>query len=325
MLSIALGPVALPVAPLLLIGAVWLGAGVAGRLERRAAVARDATHGAASGAGAPGAPGGRGPTRRRGDAGDAGDATMVAALLGLVAARIVFVALHREAFAASPWSVLDLRDGGWHAPTGFAAAAAWLIVRGAREPSMRRPLAAGALVAALAWGGGSLALGRWDRPAMPALELVELDGGRATTLAAAAAGRPAVVNLWASWCAPCRAEMPVLADAQRREPGVAILLVNQGESEAAVRAYLRREGLALREVLLDGGARLGPAVGSGGLPTTVFFDAQGRRVDAHFGVLSEAALRARIRALAPAAHGGRAAAVPQPPVAAGSARASPLP
>jgi thiol-disulfide isomerase/thioredoxin len=152
---------------------------------------------------------------------------------------------------------------------------------------------------------------------MPVLALAHLDGGRATTLAEVAAGRPAVVNLWASWCGPCRAEMPVLAAAQRREPGVAVLLVNQGESEAAVRAYLRREGLALRDVLLDAGARLGPAVGSGGLPTTLFFDARGRQVDAHFGALSEATLRARMRALVPPAPAGPApgpgAGVPAPP------------
>jgi len=97
--------------------------------------------------------------------------------------------------------------------------------------------------------------------------------------------------------------MPTLAAAQRREPGVAILFVNQGESEAAVRAYLRRERLELRDVLLDAGSRLGPAVGSAGLPTTLFFDGQGRRVDAHFGVISDAALRARMRTLAAGSRG----------------------
>jgi thiol:disulfide interchange protein len=42
---------------------------------------------------------------------------------------------------------------------------------------------------------------------------------------------------------------------------------------------------------------LGPALGSRGLPTTVFHDAQGRRVDAHMGVLNAAALQARLRRL----------------------------
>jgi thiol-disulfide isomerase/thioredoxin len=287
MLSVSLGPLALPVAPLLLVGAVWLGATVAaglGRVRARTAVP-DAAPGPAA--------------ERRGP--DAGDVLSSAAIAGLLAARVAFVALNRDAYAASPWSVLDVRDGGWHAPAGVAAALAWLAWRGLRVPALRGPLAIGATVSALAWGAGALALGRWDRPPMPAVALVALDGGRATTLAEAAGGRPAVVNLWASWCAPCRAEMPVLAAAQRREPGVAVLLVNQGEGEAAVRGWLRREGFELRDVLLDAGSRLGPEVGSAGLPTTLFYDAAGRRVDAHSGVLTDAALRARIAALGGAA------------------------
>jgi thiol-disulfide isomerase/thioredoxin len=132
---------------------------------------------------------------------------------------------------------------------------------------------------------------------MPDLAVVDLASGRTVTLAEAAAGRPAVVNLWATWCAPCRAEMPVLVDAQRRHEGVAVLLVNQGEPAARVRDFLAREGLAPRQVLRDEDARLGPAVRSGGLPTTLFYDASGRLVDAHMGAITAGALEARLRAL----------------------------
>jgi thiol-disulfide isomerase/thioredoxin len=149
----------------------------------------------------------------------------------------------------------------------------------------------------VAWGLGSVATGRHDRPALPELAVIDLETGRRTTLAEAAAGRPAVVNLWASWCGPCREEMPVLAAAQQREPGIAFLFVNQGEPPHAVRAYLARLGTPLRDVLLDADSALGPAVGSRGLPTTLFHDARGRRVDAHFGVLSGPALEARLKAL----------------------------
>jgi hypothetical protein len=93
--------------------------------------------------------------------------------------------------------------------------------------------------------------------------------------------------------------MPVLADAQARQPAIGFLFVNQGESAAAVLSYLRAEKLALREVLLDGGSALGPAVGSRGLPTTLFYDAQGRLVDAHVGALHAAALEGRLRRLQP--------------------------
>jgi thiol-disulfide isomerase/thioredoxin len=273
MLSISLGPLALPVAPLVLIAAIALGGAVAARLARRAA----------------------GGDRAAGAA--AGDAVWHAGAVGLVVARGVHVAANADAYAASPWSVIDLRDGGWHAAAGFAAAAAWLGWRAARRPAARRALAGGAAAAVAVWAAGAVATGRFERPAMPDVALVAFESGGATTLVQAAAGRPAVVNLWASWCAPCRAEMPVLAAAQARETDVAVLFVNQGEAPAAVQAYLARERLALREVLLDAPSSLGAAVGTRGLPTTLLFDAQGRRVDAHFGVLNEASLRAKLQAL----------------------------
>ena len=91
--------------------------------------------------------------------------------------------------------------------------------------------------------------------------------------------------------------MPLLAAAQQREPAVGFLFVNQGESDRAVRAYLVDRDLPLRVVLLDVDSKLGPAIGSRGLPITLFYDARGRQVDAHFGVLNAAALEVRLRAL----------------------------
>ena len=150
----------------------------------------------------------------------------------------------------------------------------------------------------MVWLGLALLVQQVGREAaddgIPDVALTSLDGGTTQPLAQALAGRPAVVNLWASWCGPCRVEMPVFAQAQQRHADVRFLFVNQGESAAVVQAYLQREGLALREVWLDPGRRLGPAVGSNGLPTTLFFDAEGRRVHAHFGVLNAAALQARL-------------------------------
>lgn len=117
------------------------------------------------------------------------------------------------------------------------------------------------------------------------------------SLTEAARGRPVVVNLWASWCGPCRVEMPMLAAAQQREPTVAFLFVNQGESPATVQSFLQQQGFTLREVLLDSGSSLGQAIASRGLPITLFFDAKGRQVDAHFGILNPAALESRLRQL----------------------------
>ncbi len=271
MLSISLGPLAFPVAPLLLLAAVWLASWLAARLA--------------------------GQRARQEDAQAAGNAVFGAALAGLLAARLGHLASNAGPYLDDPWSALDLRDGGWHAASGALAGAAWLAWRGWRVPVLRRPLAAGAMLAAGLWFVATVLTGLGQARAMPDVPLSTLDGGQALDLAAAARGRPVVVNLWASWCGPCRAEMPMLAAAQQREAGIGFLFVNQGESAATVRAYLSREGLPLREVLLDAGARLGPAVGSRGLPTTLFYDAEGRLVDAHFGILNAAALASRIRVL----------------------------
>jgi thiol-disulfide isomerase/thioredoxin len=124
-----------------------------------------------------------------------------------------------------------------------------------------------------------------------------LHGTASVTLPEAARGRPVVVNLWATWCGPCRQEMPTLAAAQQQHPSVGFLFVNQGETAATVRAYLAANGLLLQDVLLDARSALGPAVGSGGLPTTLFYDARGRLIDAHFGVLNAPALEARLQRL----------------------------
>jgi len=131
---------------------------------------------------------------------------------------------------------------------------------------------------------------------MPALDLVGLDG-RPATLAGLVQGRPAVVNLWASWCAPCRAEMPVLAEAQARHPQVAFLFVNQGEAVAPITRYLAGQPFHLHGVWRDPGAALGPAIGSTGLPTTLFIDARGRVLARHFGPLTAGSLAGRLRAL----------------------------
>jgi thiol-disulfide isomerase/thioredoxin len=179
----------------------------------------------------------------------------------------------------------------------MVAGAAWLAWRGWRMPVLRRPLAVSGLAGVVLWIAASAATSLGQPKELPAAMSTELNGAANVTLAQAARGRPVVVNLWASWCAPCRQEMPMLAAAQLRESAVGFLFVNQGESDSAVRAYLTDQGLTLREVLLDAGSRLGPAVGSRGLPTTLFYDAQGRQVHAHFGVLNAAALESRLRQL----------------------------
>ena len=98
-------------------------------------------------------------------------------------------------------------------------------------------------------------------------------------------GQPLILNVWASWCPPCRAELPLLARAaaELADDGVVLLLLNAGESATVARDFLVAEGLALR-TLVDPDRRergLEPAQDvlrrfrAGGLPTTFFVDGEG--------------------------------------------------
>jgi len=227
----------------------------------------------------------------------AGDAYWRSVLLGFVVARLAFVLPAWADYAPSPWSLLDLRDGGWAPGWGVLAASATLALRAGRQRALALPLAAGGMLALLVWAGGSTALGLHRQLPVPDIALTALEGTPAR-LPDLARGRPTVINLWASWCAPCRVEMPALAAAQAARPDVTFLFVNQGESAATVQRFLQREGLTLTGVWLDARSAAGPAAGSDGLPTTLFFDAEGRLVHRHFGLITEAALKARLAGLA---------------------------
>lgn len=277
MMALQLGPVALPTAPLLLGLGLWASSWLAGRLAAQGAASADEAN-----------------TRRQA----ASQALLNAGFVGLLAARLVHLLLHAEPYLAQPLAMLDIRDGGWKPWAGLGAGLAWLAWQARRSAApLRRALAGAAISGLLATSAAAAALGLFARPALPDLPLVAVAGGQTIGLREAARNRPVVVSLWASWCGPCKVELPLLADAARQHPEIGFLFVNQGESAATVQDFLARQQLRLDEVLLDARSQLGPAVGSGGLPTTLFYDAQGRLIDAHLGVLNAAALHSRLARL----------------------------
>jgi thiol-disulfide isomerase/thioredoxin len=103
-------------------------------------------------------------------------------------------------------------------------------------------------------------------------------------------GQPVVINFWATWCPPCIREMPLLASYAEKE-GLTLVLINQGETVDVIDDYLAAAGLSFEHMLLDPRQTALQAMQVRGLPTTQFFDAQGRMVNEHTGELHDEQLQ----------------------------------
>jgi len=103
-------------------------------------------------------------------------------------------------------------------------------------------------------------------------------------------GRPVVVNLWASWCGPCRAEFPFFQTlASKLHRRVTFLGVNTTDATAPARDFLRRFPVPYPSFFDRQGA-VASAYAVQGLPDTVFFTASGKRTVHQGGYASEAIL-----------------------------------
>ena len=221
-------------------------------------------------------------------------------LIGLLAARLGYVLTHRAAFETQPWQALYLWQGGYSPLLGVLAAGVVLALASAPGSGYPpRRLFAPLVVGLTVWGGlGWLNNALTDSTEYPLPELrVERLGGESVSLASFS-GQPVVLNLWASWCPPCRREMPMLKAAQQARPDLQFLFVNQSEGAPAVRHYLQAEQLEeLRNVLLDPAGRVGRHFRTPALPATLFFNAAGQLADTHFGALTRAHLDEHLHAL----------------------------
>jgi len=137
--------------------------------------------------------------------------------------------------------------------------------------------------------------------AAPDFDLQTLDGQRVKL--SDYAGRPVWINVWASWCAPCRAEMPDIDQVYRElqgagtqqgpEAGPALLLISLGEDQATVQRYVQNTKYQL-PVLLDPDYSISAQYRVTGLPTHVFIDRTGVIRDIAIGGLKPSAIRARL-------------------------------
>ena len=143
-------------------------------------------------------------------------------------------------------------------------------------------------------------IGRTEAPPLAA-------GGRAPDFALASTaggtvklsgllGKPLVINFWATYCPPCKAEMPVLDKAVASHREVTLVLVNEGEGAAAALAFLAGLGIH-RPALLDTDLAVGRAYGMSALPMTVFVRSDGTIDRRQVGQLDEGVLASELSIL----------------------------
>jgi cytochrome c biogenesis protein CcmG, thiol:disulfide interchange protein DsbE len=180
----------------------------------------------------------------------------------------------------------------------------------ARRPVFRSALAArvlGLLLAAAIIAGAVIALhGRGSQPATslgaldrkspvsgqpaPDFSLGYLDGG--SVRLSGLRGQVVLVNFWATWCIPCRQEMPAIAQvyAEQRGQGFTVLEVNEQETPADVETFVAQIAPTTPPVVLDGAGSVMRQYRFKGLPDSVVVDPQGTVRSISYGPLTRAAL-----------------------------------
>ncbi len=121
-----------------------------------------------------------------------------------------------------------------------------------------------------------------DRPPAPDFSLQDIDGNvyRLSELR----GQPVIINFWATWCPPCREEMPSMQRAweQLQKQGVMMLAINVGESADTVFQFLANYPVEF-PLLLDADSDVATGWPVRGLPSTYVVDPEGRIVYSAIG------------------------------------------
>lgn len=219
----------------------------------------------------------------------------VVVLGGLVVARVAHVISHWSYFEGDLPRVLAVWQGGFDWPWALiavAVASPFLL----RQRRLMVYGLAPVIAAVFVWNVAYQLTVKTDARPMPSLTLAQVDGSPLNL--AHSDGRPTVINVWATWCPPCRREMPVLAAAEAAHPEVRFLFVNQGEGPETISRFLNAQGLALNTVLLDETMAVPRHYGTVGIPVTLFVGSDGTLRKSHMGEISPEQIDAELRAIA---------------------------
>lgn len=264
-MSFIIGPFALPVTPVLLVGSLLVGLLVATILGRK-------------------------------QNSSVSDTILTIVFISLLIGRAVFVLRFLESYQ-SVWQVLDIRDRGFDLSSSLLTGAILLIIQLKRKPEQRLVLTSAAVTTTLLFIiSMSLFNASRQQAVMPDLVLEQLNGQK-TNIKQISEDKITIINLWASWCPPCRREMPVFADAQQRYPNVRFIMLNQGESSSTVKQFIQRIKPQLAHVMLDKNGEMATIMNAYGLPMTLYYDQNGNLVNSHFGEVSAATLQSAIQTL----------------------------
>ncbi|WP_151957468.1 TlpA disulfide reductase family protein [Acinetobacter guillouiae] len=221
------------------------------------------------------------------------DSIWSAFLVGLLSARAGFVLLNLDVYLEHPIEILKIQDKGFHLYVGIACAGLWMVWKNRSLKKIFIALCFAAFALFLISGQYFYQQVQLQYQQFPQVNLVNLQQEHVELTQFL--GKPTVINLWASWCPPCRREMPVLNDAQQRYPNVQFVFINQNEDAKTVQTYLQQHKLNLHWVLLDFDGVTAQKMGMFGLPSTLFFNAQGKLIDTHMGELTHAALHQKVQ------------------------------
>ncbi len=111
-------------------------------------------------------------------------------------------------------------------------------------------------------------------------------------------GRPVLINAWATWCPPCRAEMPDLHDfyLEHQAEGFELLAINSGETQPTVASFIQQLGFTF-PALVDPSKAVLNGLGVNGLPTSILVGRDGTVKYIHVGGLSPAMIATQLAPL----------------------------